>query len=61
MKVGDLALDTYTKDVLLIINNEPIYIDKQSGEALTWDFEVMSGFGIYYIDADELEAFNEGR
>lgn len=53
MKIGDLVFDTATKDIVLIIKNQP------SHGTMTWDFEVVSGFDIYCVDKEELSVLSE--
>tara|TARA_R110000744_G_scaffold198063_1_gene317267 strand:+ start:764 stop:946 length:183 start_codon:yes stop_codon:yes gene_type:complete len=60
VKVGDLVKDISTGDVVIIIKENPVYIDTD-GQHHVWDFEVMCGDSVYSIDKDEIGAINESR
>ena len=54
MKVGDLAKDNTTNDIILVVSKNYTWID-QNGLRHCWDFEVMSSDRIYYVDAEEVQ------
>ena len=60
MKIGDLARDVSTGDVVMVTEIKPRWVD-QLGETHVWDFEVMYENTTYYVDLDELRELDESR
>ncbi len=60
MKIGDLAIDTATNCVVLIIGQDIVYkMGTSILEAFKFDFEVLQEGETYCLDIDDLEIFNE--
>ena len=60
MKVGSLAKDSATGEVVIIISENPTWTDK-NGKIHRWDFKILQGDTLYYVDVDELEFIDENR
>ena len=56
MKIGELAIDTAIREVVIVVNSDIDWLDTD-GQNHHWDFEVMSACGKYFVDKEELEAF----
>ena len=54
MKVGDLACDIATSEVVIIISKDVEWTDTDD-QVHRWDFEVMTHDQTFVADADELE------
>ena len=58
MKVGDLVIDTHTKDAVIILS-EGVEWKETDGSVCKWDYEVMADFGSYFVDRDEIVPLRE--
>ena len=54
MKVGDLACDIATSEVVIIISKDVEWTDTDD-QVHRWDFEVMTHDQTFAADAEELE------
>ena len=58
MKIGDLVIDTHTKDAVIILS-EGVEWKETDGSVCIWDYEVMADFGSYFVDRDEIVPLRE--
>ena len=58
MKVGDLVIDTHTKDAVIILS-KGVEWKETDGFVCKWDYEVMADFGSYFVDQDEIVSLRE--
>ena len=54
MKIGDLAIDIPSGEIVVIVAENHIWIDHH-GLRTCWDFEVISDGTTYYVDKDDLK------
>lgn len=49
-----IVKDTSTNEIVTIIRENPRWRDTD-GQTHTWDFEVMSSSGLYFVDKCDIE------
>ena len=58
MKIGDLVIDTHTKDAVIILS-KGVEGKETDGSVCKWDYEVIADFGSYFVDRDEITPLKE--
>lgn len=58
MKVGDLVRDLGTKEIGVILEVCPIWIEEDTGVRHAWDFKILSDGNVFCVDGFEIEPVN---
>ena len=58
MKVGSLVRDLGTREIGIILEVCPVWLDEETGVRHVWDFKILSDGNVFNVDGFEIESVN---